>query len=58
MEQMTLEEYKKSVENYLNETIGSKRTNELMKNYDIDFPTFLEENWNIELTATAMLMGY
>ena len=55
---MTLEEYKKSVENYLNETIGSKRTNELMKNYDIDFPTFLEENWSTELTATAMLMGY
>ena len=58
MERMTLEDYKKKVEELLVSRSGVERTKALMKVYEQDFPMFLEENWEPELTVTAMIMGY
>lgn len=57
---MTLEEYKKKVETYLLKMFkGSKeRVSELMRTYEPDFLQFFNENWEISVAATAMVMGY
>ena len=60
MEQkMTLEEYKKKVEDFLNKNSNdSTGTMKLMKEYEDDLPKFLADGWEPEVAATAMVMGY
>lgn len=42
---MTLEEFKKKVEENLKNIAGEKEAKEIMKLYEEDFPTILKENW-------------
>ena len=59
-EQMTLEEYKKKVEECLKKAVGADNQDYItsrMKLYEEDFPTFLEKNLSPEVTATALIMG-
>ncbi len=57
---MTLEEYKKKVEEYLikrcNFTVS--RAKALIAVYEKDFPQFLKDNWSPLTAASAMIAGY
>ena len=56
---MTLEEYKKKVEDFLNKNSNdSIGTEKLMKEYEDDFQKFLADGWKPEVAATVMVMGY
>ena len=54
---MNLEEYKKKVIEALSKTVGETTTLKMVENYEEDLPTYLNENWSPEGTATAILMG-
>ena len=53
---MTLEEYKKKVEENLILVASLKEAKEIMKLYEEDFPTILKENWTVEGITPALLM--
>ena len=54
---MTLEEYKKKVEGFLNKNYNdSTGTAKLMKEYEDDFQEYLEKNLSVEGMATGMVM--
>ncbi len=57
---MTLEEYKKKVEEYLikrcNFTVS--RAKALIAVYEKDFPQFLKDNWSPLTAASAMIASY
>lgn len=55
---MTLEEFKKKVEENLVAVAGKKEAQETMKFYEKDFPTILEENWTVEGITPALLMRF
>ena len=58
---MSLGYYKRLVRINLEKAVGKEKTsyiNLMMKEYDSEFPKFLEQNWSPEVTATAILMGY
>ena len=56
---MSLEEYKKKVEECLMKTqnCSIQETRRLMKTYEAYFQEFLEEEWNPSVAAGAMVMG-
>ena len=54
---MTLEEFKKKVEENLLKAVGKESAQRIMKDYENDFPRFLEENWTVE-AITPALIGY
>ncbi len=54
---MTLEEYKKKVEENLVKVVGKESTQRIMKVYENDFSQFLKENWTVE-AITPALIGY
>ncbi len=54
---MTLEEFKKRVEENLLKVVGKESTHRIMKDYENDFPQFLEENCTVE-AITPTLIGY
>ncbi len=52
---MTLEEYKKAVEeNLLAVTHSESFTAQIMRDYDEEFPRFLEEGWTVEELTPAI----
>lgn len=55
---MTLEEFKKKVEENLTKVAGKKEAQETMKLYENDFPTILKENWTVEGITPALLMRF
>ena len=55
---MTLEEFKKKVEENLTKVAGKKEAQETMKLYENDFPTILEENWTVEGITPALIMRF
>ena len=55
---MSLEVYKKKVENNLIKQVGEKEALRLMKEYEDDFPEFLQDNWSIAGSVTAIIQGY
>ena len=57
---MTLEEYKKKVEEHLVKECNftTQRAKKLMALYEEDFPQFLKDNWSPLTAASAMLAGY
>ena len=60
-EQMSLEDYKKKVEDCLKKAVGEKNDKYIswrMQMYEDEFPMFLKENWSPEGTASALIMGY
>ena len=58
-QKMNLEEYKKKVEDFLLKNYNnSTGTTKLMKEYENDFQKFLEDGWEPEVAATAMVQGY
>ena len=58
-QKMNLEEYKQKVEGFLTKNYNdSTGTQELMKEYEADFPKFLKDGWKPEVAATAMVHGY
>ena len=57
-EQMSLEDYKKKVEENLIKVAGKKEAQETMKLYEDDFPTILKENWTVEGITPALLMRF
>lgn len=56
--QMTLENYKKKVEENLIKVAGMKEAQETMKFYEEDFPQIFKENWTVEGITPALLMRY
>lgn len=54
---MNLEEFKKQIEENLLKVVGKESTQRIMKDYENDFPRFLEENWTVE-AITPALIGY
>ncbi|MBP5343150.1 hypothetical protein J6Y73_04420 [bacterium] len=53
---MSLEEYKKKVEENLLKVSGSKTlTLQVMKDYEKDFPKLLKDGWTIEGLTPAIL---
>ena len=57
-EQMSLEEYKKKVEENLIKVAGKEEALETMKLYEKYFPQILKENWTVEGITTALLMRF
>ena len=59
-EVISLDDYKKQVYDcllkYQHHTIQA--ANDLMKEYETDFPQFYEENWEPETVACGMAMRY
>ena len=54
---MSLEEFKKKVEENLVKVVGKESTQRIMKDYNNDFPKFLKEGWTVE-AITPALIGY
>ena len=59
-EVISLEEYKKKVYDCLikNQKCSIQGANDLMTEYEEDFPEFYEENWTPEAVACGMAMKY
>lgn len=59
-EKMTLEEFKKKVEECLmkNYNYTEMKAKKSLEIYAPDLPMFLKENWKPEEAATAITMGY
>lgn len=55
---MSLEEYKKKVEENLIAVAGVKEAKETMKLYEEDFPTIFKEGWTLEGITPALLMRF
>ena len=55
---MSLTEFKKKVEENLIARIGEQQAKKAMKNYEEDFPLFLEKELSVVATATAIIQGY
>lgn len=55
---MSLEEYKKKVEENMIIVAGEKEAEETMKLYDEYFPTIYKENWTVEGITSALLMRF
>ena len=56
---MTLEEYKKKVEENLLKVLGSKKlTLQVMKDYEEDFPQFLKDGWTVEGLTPAIIWNF
>ena len=55
---MSLEEFKKKVEENLIAVAGKKEAQETMKLYEEDFPTILKEGWTVEAITPALLMRF
>ena len=57
---MTLEEYKKKVEEHLVKKCNftTQSTKKLIVLYEEDFPQFLKDNWSPLTAASAMIAGY
>ena len=58
--QMSLDEYKKKVEEYLLKKLqfSTKEAKKLITDYEIDFPMFWEDGWEPEVAGCAMIHGY
>lgn len=58
--QMTLENYKKQIEEWLltKLKLSTEVTKSLMKEYETDFQEFYENNWKVPVVCSAMMMGY
>ena len=56
--QMSLEEFKKKVEENLIIVAGEKEAKETMKLYEEYFPIILEEGWTVEGITPALLMRF
>ena len=53
---MTLEEYKKAVEeNLLRVSCGKKLTAQIMKDYENDFQEFLNEGYSVAATTAGVI---
>ncbi len=57
---MTLEEYKKKVEEHLVKKCNftTQSAKKLIALYEEDFPQFLKDNWSPLTAASAMIAGY
>ncbi len=61
---MTLGYYKRLVRNCLRKAVKTEDrdyedyVNKMMKEYEDEFPGFLEKNFSPEVAATAILMGF
>ena len=59
-QQMTLEDYKQQVYDYLTTKLGVSITvaENRMKSYDVFLEEFLEEKYPVSAAATAMMYNY
>ena len=57
-EQMSLEDYKKKVEDYLQLSVDKKESMRLMKLYEKDLNEFCSEKLNTSLAGMLILQGY
>jgi hypothetical protein len=57
-QKMTLENYKKQVEEGLTKELGEKKAKQKMKEYETDFPTFLKNGYRVGGTIAAIMMGW
>ena len=55
VQKMTLEEYKKKVEENLKKVVSEKYDWQVMRDYEEEFPTFLKEGWSIEGLTPAII---
>lgn len=54
---MSLEDYKKKVEENLTKVAGKSVAQETMRLYEKDFPQIYKENWSVEGITPALLMS-
>lgn len=57
-EQMSLEDYNKKVEDYLQLSVNKKESIRLMKIYEKELNEFCSEKLNISIAGTLILQGY
>lgn len=57
-EQMSLEDYKKKVEDYLQLSVNKKESMRLMKIYEKELNEFCSEELNTSIAGTLILQGY
>lgn len=57
-EQMSLENYKKKVEDYLQLSIDKKESMRLMKIYEKEFKEFCSKKLNTSIAGMLILQGY
>ncbi len=57
-EQMSLENYKKKVEDYLQLSVNKKESMRLMKIYVKELNEFCSEKLNTSIAGTLILQGY
>lgn len=57
-EQMSLENYKKKVKDYLQLSVDKKESIRLMKLYEKELNEFCSEKLNISITGTLILQDY
>lgn len=57
-EQMSLENYKNKVEDYLQLSVDKKESTRLMKLYGKDLNEFYNEKLNTSIVGTLILQGY
>ena len=55
---MSLEQFKKKVEENLIKVAGKEEAQKTVKFYESDFPTILEEGWTVEAITPALLMRF
>ena len=58
--QMTLEDYKQQVYDYLTTKLGrtTQQARNLMKGYENLFQGYLDDGWTVPMMATAVLYNY
>ena len=60
IQQMTLEDYKQQVYDYLTTKLGrtTQQARNLMKGYENLFQGYLDDGWTVPMMATAVLYNY
>ena len=60
IQQMTLEEYKQQVYDYLTTKLGrtTQQARNLTKGYENLFQGYLDDGWTVPMMATAVLYNY
>lgn len=55
---MSLEEYKKKVEDYIQQSVSNIESSRLMALYEIELQEFYQEKLEVSTAGTLILQGY
>ncbi len=56
--EITVEDYKKKIENYIQQSVSKKEAERLMNLYAQELEEFYQEKLKISTTGTLILQGY